>query len=153
MRRYVHVGTGNYNRLTARIYTDVGLFTSRAEFGHDASELFNFLTGFSKKTRYKRLAVAPFALHDRLIALIDREAEKARQGKPAAILAKLNALVDPSVIKALYAASQAGVPIDLSSAASAACGPGCRRLGRHPGVFGRRPLPGAQPRFLVRRRG
>jgi len=114
MRRYVHVGTGNYNRLTARIYTDVALFTSRAEFGHDASELFNFLTGFSKKTRYKRLAVAPFALHDRLIVLIDREAEKARQGKPCAILAKLNALVDPSVIKALYRASQAGVPIDLS---------------------------------------
>jgi polyphosphate kinase len=114
MRRYVHVGTGNYNRLTARVYTDVALFTSRADFGHDASELFNFLTGFSKKTRYKRLAVAPFALHDRLIALIDREAEKAREGKPSAILAKLNALVDPMVIRALYRASQAGVPIDLS---------------------------------------
>jgi polyphosphate kinase len=114
MRRYVHVGTGNYNRLTARVYTDVGLFTSRADFGHDASELFNFLTGFSKKTRYKRLAVAPFALHDRLIALIEREAEKAREGKPAAILAKLNALVDPAVIRALYRASQAGVPIDLA---------------------------------------
>ena len=114
MRRYVHVSTGNYNRLTARVYTDVGLFTSRADFGHDASELFNFLTGFSKKTRYKRLAVAPFALHDRLIALIDREAEKAREGKPSAILAKLNALVDPAVIRALYRASQAGVPIDLS---------------------------------------
>jgi polyphosphate kinase len=114
MRRYVHIGTGNYNRLTARVYTDVGLFTSRADFGHDASELFNFLTGFSKKTRYKRLAVAPFALHDRLVALIDREAEKAREGKPAAILAKLNALVDATVIRALYRASQAGVPIDLA---------------------------------------
>ncbi len=114
MRRYVHVGTGNYNRLTARVYTDVGLFTSRADFGHDASELFNFLTGFSKKTRYKRLSVAPFALHDRVIALIDREAEKARAGKPAGIVAKLNSLVDASVIRALYRASQAGVPIDLS---------------------------------------
>ncbi len=114
MRRYVHVGTGNYNRLTARIYTDVGLFTSRADFGHDASELFNFLTGFSKKTKYRRLAVAPFALHDRVMALIDREAEKARAGKPSAIVAKLNALVDPTVIRALYKASQAGVPIDLS---------------------------------------
>jgi len=114
MRRYVHVGTGNYNRLTARVYTDVGLFTSRADFGHDASELFNFLTGFSKKTRYKRLSVAPFALHDRVLALIDREAEKARAGKPAAIVAKLNSLVDASVIRALYRASQAGVPIDLS---------------------------------------
>jgi polyphosphate kinase len=114
MRRYVHVGTGNYNRLTARVYTDVGLFTARADFGHDASELFNFLTGFSKKTKYKRLAVAPFALHDRVVALIEREADKAREGKPSAILAKLNALVDPSVIRALYKASRAGVPIDLS---------------------------------------
>jgi polyphosphate kinase len=114
MRRYVHVGTGNYNRLTARVYTDVGLFTSRADFGHDASELFNFLTGFSKKTKYKRLSVAPFALHDRVMALIDREAEKARAGKPSGIVAKLNALVDPTVIRSLYKAAQAGVPIDLS---------------------------------------
>ncbi len=114
MRRYVHVGTGNYNRLTARIYTDVGLFTARAEFGHDASELFNFLTGFSKKTKYKRLAVAPFALRDKVVSLIEREADKARAGKPAAILAKLNALVDPTVIRALYKASQAGVSIDLA---------------------------------------
>jgi polyphosphate kinase len=114
MRRYVHVGTGNYNRVTARIYTDVGLFTARADFGHDASELFNFLTGFSKKTKYRRLAVAPFSLHEKVLALIDREAEKAREGKPSAIVAKLNALVDSSVIRALYRASQAGVPIDLS---------------------------------------
>jgi polyphosphate kinase len=114
MRRYVHVGTGNYNRLTARTYTDLGLFTARADFGHDASELFNLLTGFSKKTRYKRLAVAPFALHDRIVALIDREAEKAREGRPASIVAKMNALVDSSVIRALYRASQAGVPIRLS---------------------------------------
>ncbi|MEX0879398.1 MAG: polyphosphate kinase 1 [Thermoanaerobaculia bacterium] len=114
MRRYVHVGTGNYNRLTARVYTDIGLFTARADFGHDASELFNFLTGFSKKTKYRRLAVAPFALHDRVIALIDHEAEKARQGKPSAIVAKMNALVDPSVIRALYRASRVGVSIDLA---------------------------------------
>ena len=114
MRRYVHVGTGNYNRLTARVYTDIGLFTARADFGHDASELFNYLTGFSKKTKYKRLSVAPFSLHEKLLALIDRETQKAREGKPAAIVAKMNALVDSSVIKALYRASQAGVPIDLS---------------------------------------
>jgi len=114
MRRYVHVGTGNYNRVTARIYTDVGLFTARADFGHDASELFNFLTGFSKKTKYRRLSVAPFTLHEKVLALVDREAEKAREGKPSAIVAKLNALVDSSVIRALYRASQAGVPIDLS---------------------------------------
>ncbi|HEY1435648.1 MAG TPA: polyphosphate kinase 1 [Thermoanaerobaculia bacterium] len=114
MRRYVHVGTGNYNRATARVYTDLGLFTARADFGHDASELFNFLTGFSRKTKYRKLTVAPSALHDKVLALIDAEAEKARQGRPAAIVAKMNALVDPAVIRALYRASQAGVPIDLA---------------------------------------
>jgi polyphosphate kinase len=114
MRRYVHMGTGNYNRLTARVYTDLGLFTARSDFGHDASELFNFLTGFSKKTKYRRLSVAPFSLHDKVIGLIDRESEKARLGQPASIVAKINALVDPSVIRALYRASGAGVPIHLS---------------------------------------
>src|SRR5450755_1918873 len=113
MRRYVHVGTGNYNRATSRVYTDLGLFTARPEFGHDASELFNFLTGFSKRTRYKRLTVAPFNLHEKVLALIDRETEKALQGKPAAITAKMNSLVDPKVIRALYRASIAGVPILL----------------------------------------
>ena len=114
MRRYVHVGTGNYNSQTAKVYTDVGLFTARADFGHDASELFNFLTGFSKKTRYRRLSVAPFSLHEKVVALIDREAGKAREGRPAGITAKMNALVDPTVIRALYRASQAGVAIQLS---------------------------------------
>jgi polyphosphate kinase len=114
MRRYVHVSTGNYNRATARVYTDVGLFTARADFGHDASELFNFLTGFSRKTKYRKLTVAPSALHDKVLALIDAEAEKARQGKPAGIVGKMNALVDPAVIRALYRASQAGVAIDLA---------------------------------------
>src|SRR5439155_1668717 len=113
MRRYVHVGTGNYNRLTARVYTDVGLFTARTDFGHDASELFNYLTGFSKKTKYRRLTVAPFSLHDRVLALIDHETEKARRGAPSSIVAKINALVYPSVIRALYRASRAGVPIQL----------------------------------------
>ncbi|HEX7253435.1 MAG TPA: polyphosphate kinase 1, partial [Thermoanaerobaculia bacterium] len=114
IRRYVHIGTGNYNRVTARIYTDLGLFTARPEFGYDASELFNFLTGFSKRTRYKRLSVAPHWLHEKVVALIDREAEKARQGKPSAIVAKMNSLVDPNAIRALYRASGAGVPISLA---------------------------------------
>ncbi len=114
MRRYVHVGTGNYNRLTAKVYTDLGLFTARADFGQDASELFNFLTGFSKKRKYRRLATAPSTLHEKVISLIERETEKARQGQPSAIVAKLNSLVDSSVIRALYRASQAGVPIELS---------------------------------------
>jgi polyphosphate kinase len=114
MRRYVHVSTGNYNPVTAKVYTDLGLFSSRPEFGHDASELFNFLTGFSKRTRYKKMCVAPFALHEKVIALIDREAEKALQGRPSSILAKMNSLVDPRVIRALYRASRAGVPIVLA---------------------------------------
>ena len=114
MRRYVHFGTGNYNRVTAKIYTDLGLFTARPEFGHDASELFNFLTGFSRRTRYKRLSVAPFSLHEKVISLIGREAEKARSGKPAAIFAKVNSLVDAKIIRALYRASGAGVPIQLA---------------------------------------
>ena len=113
MRRYVHIGTGNYNRVTSRVYTDLGLFTARPEFGHDASELFNFLTGFSKRTRYKRLTVAPFNLHEKTLALIDRETEKAKGGRPAGIAAKMNSLVDPKVIRALYRASMAGVPIVL----------------------------------------
>jgi polyphosphate kinase len=114
MRRYVHIGTGNYNGLTARIYTDLGLFTARADFGQDASQLFNFLTGFSKRTRYKRLTAAPFSLHEKVLALIDREAEKAREGKPSSIVAKMNSLVDATSIRALYRASQAGVPITLA---------------------------------------
>ncbi len=114
MRRYVHIGTGNYNRATSRVYTDLGLFTARPEFGLDASELFNFLTGFSKRTRYKRLSVAPFSLHEKVLSLIDREAEKAREGRPAAITAKMNSLVDPKVIRALYRASTAGVPVTLA---------------------------------------
>jgi polyphosphate kinase len=113
LRRYVHLGTGNYNPSTAKVYTDLGLFTARPDFGADASELFNFLTGFSRKNRYRKLAVAPTTLHEKILALIDAETEKAREGKPARILAKMNALVDPKVIKALYRASSAGVPIDL----------------------------------------
>ncbi|HEY7574089.1 MAG TPA: polyphosphate kinase 1, partial [Thermoanaerobaculia bacterium] len=113
MRRYVHIGTGNYNRVTSKIYTDLGLFTARADFGQDASQLFNFLTGFSKRTRYKRLTVAPNGLHEKVLSLIDREAQKAREGKPSGIVAKMNSLVDASTIRALYRASQAGVPITL----------------------------------------
>src|SRR5262249_187404 len=113
-RPHVHPGTGSYNRVTSQIYTDLGLFTARPEFGSDASELFNFLTGFSKKTRYRRLTVAPFSLHEKILDLIDREAEKARAGKPCGIRAKMNSLVDSSSIRALYRASAAGVPIQLA---------------------------------------
>ncbi|MDQ5858019.1 MAG: RNA degradosome polyphosphate kinase, partial [Acidobacteriota bacterium] len=113
MRRYVHFGTGNYNPITAAVYTDLGLFTARPEFGHDASELFNFLTGFSEQRRFKLLTAAPFSLHEQVLALIEGQTARAREGKPARIVAKMNSLVDAPVIQALYRASRAGVDIDL----------------------------------------
>jgi polyphosphate kinase len=113
LRRYVHMSTGNYNPSTARVYTDLGLFTADPELGQDASELFNSLSGFSKAPRYKHLAVAPDGLHESLLRKIDEQAGRARAGLPAGIFAKLNALVDVRVIQALYRASRAGVAIDL----------------------------------------
>jgi polyphosphate kinase len=113
IRRYVHLSTGNYNPTTARIYTDLSLFTCRPEYGDDASALFNLLTGYSQGHDWKKLIVAPAQLADKIIELIDRERAHAEAGKPARIIAKLNALVDPAAIEALYAASQAGVRIDL----------------------------------------
>lgn len=113
IRRYLHVGTGNYNPSTARFYTDLSFFTCRPEFGEDASALFNLLTGYSQCHDWKKLIVAPQYLADRVIQLIDREREHARAGRPARIIAKMNSLVDPGTIQALYAASQAGVRIDL----------------------------------------
>jgi polyphosphate kinase len=113
IRRYMHFGTGNYNEKTARFYTDMSLFTCRTELGTDTSELFNALTGFSKVTDYEDLLVAPINMRRELTALIDREAEHARAGRPAGIRAKLNAITDGELTRALYRASQAGVPIDL----------------------------------------
>ncbi len=113
IRRYVHLATGNYNPMTARIYTDLSYFTCRTEFGEDASALFNLLTGYSQGHGWNKLLVAPINLADRVIALIEREREHAEAGRPARIIAKMNALVDPSAIEALYAASRAGVRIDL----------------------------------------
>ena len=113
LRRYVHLSTGNYNEATSRLYSDIGLLTVDPEFGEDLSEFFNGLSGFSKKARHRKLAVAPIALADSVIAKIDAQADRARAGKPAAIFAKLNALVDVQIIQALYRASRAGVGITL----------------------------------------
>ncbi len=113
IRRYVHLGTGNYNLTTARLYTDLGLFTCRTEFGEDATNLFNLLTGICQFQSARKLLVAPFELHERTIELIEREADHARKGLPARIIAKMNALVDEKTITTLYRASQAGVKIDL----------------------------------------
>jgi polyphosphate kinase len=113
IRRYVHLGTGNYNPTTARQYTDLSLFTARQEIAEDVTALFNMLTGYSTAPQWKRLAVAPMGLQEKVLGLINKETEKAKKGEPARIVAKMNSLVDASVIKALYAASQAGVRIDL----------------------------------------
>jgi polyphosphate kinase len=113
IRRYVHLGTGNYNPTTARQYTDLSLFTARPEIADDVTALFNMLTGYCEPPVWKRLAVAPLDLQERVLALIEREAARARAGGPGRIVAKMNSLVDPGVIRALYAASQAGVEIDL----------------------------------------
>ncbi|GDY19559.1 polyphosphate kinase [Verrucomicrobiota bacterium] len=113
IRRYVHLSTGNYNPTTARIYTDVGLLTCQRDFGEDATNLFNLLTGVCQFQSMRKLLVAPFDLHERILVLIQREAAHARQGLPARIIAKMNSLVDPQAITALYEASQAGVKIDL----------------------------------------
>ena len=113
IRRYVHLGTGNYNPTTARIYTDLGLLTCRPDVGEDATNLFNLLTGLCRFQSPRCFIVAPFQLHRRTIELIQREAEHAKRGLPARIIAKMNSLVDTEVIDALYEASQAGVKIDL----------------------------------------
>ena len=113
IRRYVHIGTGNYNPKTAKIYTDLGLLSCRQELGADLTDLFNFLTGYSRQKSYRKLLVAPVSLRDRMIEMIDREAENCRQGKTGRIVAKMNSLVDQQVIQTLYKASQAGVEIDL----------------------------------------
>jgi polyphosphate kinase len=113
LRRYVHLSTGNYNPATARLYTDVSLLTCLPEIGEDASSLFNLLTGYAAPPKWNAFIVAPLGLHEAILGLIAREAEHARQGRRAAITAKMNALVDEDVIEALYRASQAGVVIRL----------------------------------------
>ncbi len=113
IRRYVHIGTGNYNPQTSRFYTDFGLCTCDPALGADLSDLFNVLTGFAAPAGYRKLVVAPRWMKKRFLEMIQREAEHARRGKPARIIAKLNALVDQDVIEALYAASIAGVQVDL----------------------------------------
>ena len=113
LQTYTHIATGNYNPTTSRLYTDLGLLTSDAAIGDDASDLFNFLTGFSMQKEYTRLMVAPVNLRKRMLALIERETEYALAGEPAHIAAKVNRLTDLAIIEALYRASQAGVKIDL----------------------------------------
>jgi polyphosphate kinase len=113
LKRYVHLSTGNYNPLSSRIYTDLGFFTSRPEFGADASDLFNYLTGFSRQERYQKLLVAPVNLRKTMTELIRREVIHQQSGRPAGIFAKFNSFTDAGMIDEMYAASRQGVPIDL----------------------------------------
>lgn len=128
MRSYVHIGTGNYNATTARIYTDLSLFTANPEITRAVHDIFSFLTAYAENPSYDPLLVAPLDLAEKTIALIDREAEHARQGRPGRIIAKMNALLDKNVVQALYRASQAGAEIDLIVRGICALRPGVRGL-------------------------
>lgn len=131
IRRYVHLGTGNYNESTARLYTDISLLTCRPEYGADASLFFNAVTGRSKLLRFQRLVPAPNAMKPKLLELIASEAERARQGEPARILAKVNSLQDPDIIAALYEASNAGVEIQLNIRGICCLKPGGKRRAKN----------------------
>jgi len=113
LRTYCHFGTGNYHPVTARVYTDLSLFTDDPKLARDALQVFNYITGYVPPVKLEALSLAPLNLRERLVGLIDAETENARAGKPAAIWAKLNSLVDPMIIEKLYEASQAGVQIEL----------------------------------------
>ena len=113
IRRYVHLGTGNYNDSTAKLYTDIGMFTSKTRYGEDATAVFNMLSGYSEPLVWNKLSLAPLWLRGKFLSLIEREKEHAKNGRPARIIAKMNSLCDPGIIEALYDASEAGVEIDL----------------------------------------
>ena len=113
LRAYFHIGTGNYNPKTATLYTDMGLFSCDPDIGADIMDVFNFLTGYSRQTQYRKLLIAPVNMRQRFADMIDAEIAHAKQGRPAQIIAKMNGLEDGPLIRKLYEASQAGVSIDL----------------------------------------
>src|SRR6202522_1440470 len=131
LRRYCHLGTGNYHAKTARLYTDYGLMTADEAIGEDVHEIFLQLTGLTRVPRLRKLLHAPFSLHQALLSKIDREADHARAGKPSRIIAKLNALSEPTIIQALYRASRAGVAIDLIIRGVCCLKPGVRGVSDH----------------------
>ena len=142
VRRYVHLGTGNYNAVTSQIYTDFGLFTADPDVGDDVLDVFNYLTGYSKRKDYRELLIAPLSLRAGFLALIDRELEHARNGRVAHVVVKTNAVTDPAIIRALYRAAQAGVEIDLIVRGACCLKPGV------PGVSERIRIRSVVGRFL-----
>lgn len=128
IRRYVHLATGNYNHFTSNIYEDIGIFTSDEAIGADATDLFNFLTGYSAQTEYRKLLVAPVNLRQKMEALIHREIDHAKKGTAARLIFKMNAIVDPQMIQLLYKASQAGVKVDLLVRGMCCLRPGVKGL-------------------------
>ncbi len=153
IRRYCHLGTGNYHPRTARQYTDYGLFTCDDEIGQDVHELFLQLTSLTQTPKLNRLVQSPFGMHEMVLGKLAREAEHARAGRPARVIAKMNALVDPQAIEALYRASCAGVKIDLIVRGVCALRPGSAgRVGEHRGALDRRALPRALAGVLLRER-
>jgi polyphosphate kinase len=131
LRRYVHIGTGNYNTRTSRTYVDLGLFTCRAEIGADVSDLFNILTGLSRQRTFRRLVVAPTGLRERFLQLVEREAQHAAAGRPSGIILKMNALIDSACVDALYRASTAGVEVDIVVRGACTLVPGVPGLSEH----------------------
>jgi len=113
VRRYAHIGTGNYNRATSQVYTDLGLFTADPAVLDDVSEIFNYLTGYSQRTQFNQMLVAPINLRSRFVELLQRETAHAQAGRPAHVIIKNNAVTDPAIVRALYRAAQAGVEIDM----------------------------------------
>ena len=153
IRRYLHLGTGNYNVVTALQYTDLDLLITDEVMGEDASELFNFLTGYAEQDSYESFLVAPVTIRQGLEELIRREIDLARAGRPARMILKMNSLVDRDMVKLLYEASQAGVRIDLIVRGMCILRPGvpgCQR--QHHGHEHRRPVPRAHPHLLLRER-
>jgi polyphosphate kinase len=131
IRRYMHLSTGNYNAVTAHLYEDLGYFTSDEDLGADASDLFNYLTGYSAKVNYRRLIVAPINLRSRMVGLIEREIEHQRAGRQGHIILKMNALVDKAIIQCLYRASRAGVRVDLIVRGICCLRPGVPEISEH----------------------
>ncbi|MEO0647765.1 MAG: polyphosphate kinase 1, partial [Cyanobacteria bacterium J06650_10] len=128
IRRYVHIGTGNYNPKTAKLYTDLGLLSCREDLGTDLTDLFNYLTGYSRQQSYKKLLIAPVSLRKQMTKFIRQEAKIAQSGKKGRIIAKMNSLVDPTIITELYKASQTGVEIDLIIRGICCLRPGVRGI-------------------------